>query len=51
MEQMKLNILNMVALSSSMFLTNVESVLSIIVLLTAVIYNVVKLYHQNKKRK
>ena len=49
MEQMKFNIVNMIALTAGMFLTNVESILSIAVLLLALIYNIIKLYRQNKQ--
>jgi len=48
MEQLKFNIVNMIAFITSMFLTNIESVLSIAVLLSALIFNLIKLYRQNK---
>jgi len=48
MEQLKFNIVNMIAFMTSMFLTNIESVLSIAVLLSALIFNLIKLYRQNK---
>jgi len=49
MEQMKFNIVNMMALTAGMFLTNIESILSIAVLISALIYNVIKLYRQSKE--
>ena len=50
MEELKFNVINAGALMAGMFLTQVESVLSILVLATALIYNVVKLYRQRKDR-
>ena len=39
----------MSAFIASMFLTNIEAVLSIAVLLSALIYNIIKLYKQHKQ--
>ena len=51
MEAYKMNILNMIALTGSMFLTQIETTLSILVLVTALVYNMVKLYRQYKQKK
>jgi hypothetical protein len=47
-EEIKFNIINLTALASGMFLTNIESALSIAVLGTALIYNIIKIFRQNK---
>jgi hypothetical protein len=47
-EEIKFNIFNLVAITAGMFLTNIESVLSILVLGTALIYNIIKIFRQNK---
>ena len=48
MEQVKLNVINLSAFIASMFLTNIEAILSVAVLTTALIYNLIKIYKQNK---
>lgn len=47
-EEIKFNIINLTALAGGMFLTSIESVLSILVLGTALVYNIIKIFRQNK---
>lgn len=49
MDTFKLNVINGLALIASMFLTQIEAVLSILVLASALTYNIIRLYKQNKK--
>jgi hypothetical protein len=47
-EEIKFNLLNLSAILAGMFLTNVEAILSILVLLSALIYNLIKIYKQGR---
>jgi len=50
-EELKFNLINIGALTAGMFLTNVETTLSILVLISALIYNIIKIYKNNKPNK
>lgn len=47
-QEIKFNMINLTAIMAGMFLTNIESVLSILVLTTALIYNLIKIFRNNK---
>jgi len=46
---LKINLISAGSILASMFLTHIESILSVAVLTTALVYNLIKIYHQRKK--
>ena len=50
MEELKFNIVSLAAVVTSMFLTQVETVLSITVLVSALLYNIVKIWQRLREK-